>query len=108
MSPILIRFGLYTMIFVLAIFVLREMMTLPGEDLLTERLLGQMAAASVVLVAAGMIVRVFEKATHGRKKSKCSVCSRPVILGETYCREHLREMIVEEQQRQAIPPTTRR
>ena len=74
MSAILIRFGLYTILALLAVFVLREQIELPREELLTDALLVQVGIASVAMLVAGFVMKLFEKATTKRPKGRCIVC----------------------------------
>ena len=108
MSAILIRFGLYTILLLLAVFVLREQLDMPREEMLTDALLVQVAIAAVVMLIAGFVMRLFEKATTKRPKGRCIVCKRKVLTGPTYCRDHLRELVGEERERGRHEPLARR
>jgi hypothetical protein len=99
MSAILTRFGLYTILIVLAVFVLRENVDgIPYGEFLTDTLLVQVGLAGVVLAVVGVILGPFERLRTGSRK-KCVVCRAPVIVGKTYCRTHLREIIDKEDYR---------
>ncbi|HUP64443.1 MAG TPA: hypothetical protein VM557_04090 [Thermoanaerobaculia bacterium] len=107
MSAILIRFGLYTILLLLAVFVLREQVNLPKEELLTDALLVQAAIAAVVMLIAGFVMKLFEKAATKLPKGRCIICKRKVLSGQTYCRDHLRELVGEERERGRHEPLPR-
>jgi hypothetical protein len=103
MSAILTRFGLYTILVVLAIFLLRENVRgIPYADILSDTLLVQIGLAGVVLAVVGVIIGPFERLRADSRK-KCVVCRGPVIVGKLYCRTHLREIIEAEDARRHDP-----
>lgn len=99
MSATLLRTGLIIIALVLALFIARDVLSdIPAMALITPALLAQAGAVGLVLAAAGLIMRPFEKvAAHSKKK--CVVCRKPVFGKEMYCREHLRVMLEEEDER---------
>ena len=101
MSAILTRFGLYTILVVLAVFVARENVDgIPYTHLITDTLLVQVGLAGVVMAVAGVIIGPFERLqAKGARSKKCVVCKAPVIAGKMYCRTHLREIIDKEDYR---------
>ena len=104
MSAILIRAGLYAVLAVLALFVAGQYMELPFGEALTSEFLGQIGLFALGSIGLGVVAAVFER-SRPRKvgKGKCVVCRRPVLVGDRYCREHLRQMIAEEDDRQHAP-----
>ena len=109
MSSFFIRLGLYAILVMLAVFVAGQTFELPYAEYLTSAHLGQVGVAGLAVIAAGVVLRIFEKVRHKTKKGKgrCVVCKRPVLVGDKYCREHLRQMIGEEQDQdrmRAVPP----
>ncbi|MGH9456939.1 MAG: hypothetical protein ACRD2J_04790 [Thermoanaerobaculia bacterium] len=106
MSAILIRFGLYTILLMLALFILNEQVELPRAELITNELLAQMGFAGFGLVVLGAITAVFEKTQKKGRKGRCVICKKPILVGDMYCREHLRQVIADEQDR--IHATMRR
>lgn len=101
MSAILTRFGLYTILIVLAVFVLRENVDgIPYTEFLTDTLLVQVGLAGVVMVVAGIVIGPLERLQTKTSRKKCVVCRAPVIVGKMYCRTHLREIIEKEDTRQ--------
>lgn len=104
MSAILTRFGLYTILLVLAVFVLRENVDgIPYTDFLTDTLLVQVGLAGVVMVLVGIILGPFERLQAKGSRKKCVVCRAPVIVGKLYCRTHLRELLEAEDARRHDP-----
>ncbi|HSN69092.1 MAG TPA: DNA internalization-related competence protein ComEC/Rec2, partial [Thermoanaerobaculia bacterium] len=109
MSSFFIRLGLYAILVMLAVFVAGQTFDLPYAEYLTSTHLGQVGLAGIALIAAGAVLRVFEKVRRKTKKGKgrCVICKRPVLVGDKYCREHLRQMIGEEQDQErmrVVPP----
>ncbi len=108
MSSTLIRLGLYGILVMLAVFVAGQALELPYAEYLTSAHLGQVGVACLAIIAVGFVFRIGETVRRKTKKGKgrCIICKRPVLVGDKYCREHLREMIGEEQERSraVIPP----
>ncbi|HEU5162924.1 MAG TPA: DNA internalization-related competence protein ComEC/Rec2 [Thermoanaerobaculia bacterium] len=107
MSSFFIRLGLYAILVMLAVFVAGQAFELPYAEYLTSAHLGQVGVAGLAVIAAGIVLRIFEKVRRKTKKGKgrCIICKRPVLVGDKYCREHLRQVIGEEQDRvRAVPP----
>jgi competence protein ComEC len=101
MSSIFIRLGLYTILVMLALSVAGQAFDLPYSEYLTSWHLGQAGLAALALIAAGIVMAILEKVRRKTKKGKgrCVICRRPVLVGDKYCREHLRQIIGEEQDR---------
>jgi predicted nucleic acid-binding Zn ribbon protein len=100
MSAILTRFGLYTILIVLAVFVLRENVPdIPYSELLVDSLLVQIGLAGLVLVVTGIVIGPFERHRSRHSQKKCIVCRGPVLVGKMYCRTHLREILEDEDSR---------
>lgn len=107
MSSIFIRLGLYGILVMLAVFVAGQTFSLPYAQYLTSAHLGQVGLACLALIAVGFVFRLGETVRRKTKKGKgrCIICKRPVLVGDKYCREHLRQMIGDEQERvRSIPP----
>lgn len=107
MSSILLRFGLYTILLMLGLFVANQYVELPRAELITNELLVQMGLAGAALVAAGLVFSIFEKTQKKGTKGRCIICRRPILVGDKYCREHLRQIIAEEQDRIHAPAVRR-
>ena len=101
MSTTLLRLGLWTVILVLVLYVLAT--TYPDEpwtDMIPMVMLQQALTLGGVLVAVGIVMRVLGK---GAKvvvaKNRCQVCRKPIATGALYCREHLRSIIAQEDEK---------
>lgn len=99
MSQTLLRLGLWTVLAVLAGYVLRETFT-EGQmrELLNPELLQGIGAAGMLMMVAGGLWRGFEK-VFGKKKNRCAVCGQRILPGEIYCRSDLRRILAEEDER---------
>ena len=104
MSSTLLRLGLWLLVLVLAVFVARETFTqAPGVEYITDTLIQQALVLAVVIVVAGLIVKVFEKGKNVVIKNRCRTCGKPVPQGAIYCREHLRTVLDLEDRRTHNP-----
>ena len=93
MSSTLLRLGLWIVITVLAAYVLRDTLaTSPVAEFVDIDLMQKALILGGALVAAGAVVRLFERATK-LKKQRCIVCKAPVAHGAIYCRAHLRNVL---------------
>lgn len=102
MSSLLLRFGLYTLMAVLALYVIAA--TAPDSAVANfiesdELLIHKTVALSVVLIVAGVVVRLFESGAKSVGKNRCRVCRTGIPPGAIYCREHLRSILNEEDER---------
>jgi hypothetical protein len=93
MSLTCFRTGIWILLVVLAAWVLRDGVLENIRHLLNDRLIERAGLLGFATIGLGFLVMIYEKATAGPKKHKCKVCGRPVIAGEFYCREHLREIV---------------
>ena len=100
MSTTLLRLGLWTMILVLALYVLDE--TYPDEplaDLISGPLLQQILVVAVLVILLGIVLRILSKGAAVVIKNRCRVCRTPIVPGAIYCREHLRTILSDEDDR---------
>ncbi len=100
MSTTLLRLGLWTMILVLALYVIDE--TYPDEpigELISAPLLQQVLVVSVIVIASGIVLRIVGKGTAAVVKNRCRVCRTPITPGAIYCRAHLRTILSDEDDR---------
>lgn len=101
MSTTLLRLGLWTVILVLVLFVL--VTTYPDEpwaELIPMVMLQQALTLGGALVAIGVVMRILGKgAKVVGPKNRCQVCRRPIATGALYCREHLRSIIADEDEK---------
>lgn len=102
MSSTLLRLGLWTLVLILALFVIRESYSeSPVAELIPQRMLEQAMIVGALLVIAGVGLKTFEKTTNvvSKSRNRCSVCHKHVPQGAIYCREHLRGVLEREDQR---------
>ena len=100
MSDTILRLGLWTLILVLALFVLAE--TFHGEpisDMIPHRMLQQALVVAVVLIIAGIVLRILGKGADAVAKNRCKVCRTTIPSGAIYCREHLRTILHDEDEK---------
>lgn len=100
MSSTLLRLGLWIVILTLGLYVLQQnygeehwMQMIPGEMLV------QALGLSALLIVAGVITRVFDKGARAIAKNRCAVCRTAIPSGAIYCREHLRTILHEEDEK---------
>ncbi|MGZ5432887.1 MAG: hypothetical protein ACXW31_07840 [Thermoanaerobaculia bacterium] len=97
MANTLLRLGLWTLILVLALYVLAS--TYSGEpwtELIPAAMLVQAMVLAAVLIAAGLVLRVLGVGARAVTKNRCRTCRTPVPHGAIYCRAHLRSILHEE------------
>jgi len=100
MSTTLLRLGLWTVILVLVLYVL--VTTYPDAtwaELIPMQMLQQAITLAVLLVAIGVVLRVLGKGAQVVIKNRCRVCRRSIPAGALYCREHLRSILADEDEK---------
>jgi hypothetical protein len=101
MATTLLRLGLWTVILVLVLFVMAT--SYPDEpwaELIPMPMLQQALTLAVVVVAAGIVMRILGKgAKVVTVKNRCRMCRKPIAVGALYCREHLRSILAEEDEK---------
>ena len=106
MSSTLLRLGLWITLAVVALYVLHE--TYAGTHLeayFSTPMLQKALALGVVLVIAGVVVRLVEKGASKIVKNRCTVCKTPIPPGAIYCRAHLRNVLAREDERTHMTKT---
>jgi predicted transporter len=94
MSSTLLRLGLWLLVLLMALFVIRESYSdQQFADLIPTNMIQNALVVSVVLIVAGVAVRVLEKGKSAVAKTRCRVCKTPVPSGGIYCRAHLRHVL---------------
>lgn len=109
MSDTILRLGLWTLILVMALFVIAE--TFHGEpisELIPHEMLQQALVVAVVLIVAGIVLRILGKGKDAVVKNRCQVCRTPIPTGGIYCREHLRTIINDEDEKTHMTYTRRK
>lgn len=100
MYATVLRLGLWTLILVLALFVLTTAYPdEPWAELIPTTMLQQALILAVVLIAAGVVLRLLGFGVKVVKKNRCRVCGSVVVHGAIYCREHLRTILADEDER---------
>lgn len=102
MSSLLLRFGLYTLIAILGLHVIAA--TSPDSAVASfiesdELLIHKTVGLSIMLIIAGVVVRLLERGATKVTKNRCRVCRAAIPVGAIYCREHLRSILQEEDER---------
>lgn len=100
MSSTLLRAGLWILIIVLALYVLHESFEgAPAAEYFETGLMQKALVFGVLLVAGGLVTRLFEKGAKVVRKNRCTVCRTPVAPGAIYCRQHLRNVLHSEDEK---------
>lgn len=100
MSSTLLRLGLWIIIIVLALYVIHETYeNSPIADVVSVDLMQKALMVGGAAVALGFVLRIFEKGTKVVVKNRCRVCRTQIPSGAIYCREHLRTILHEEDDR---------
>ncbi len=97
MANTLLRLGLWIIILVLALYVLES--TYSEEHwtaLIPAAMLVQALVLAALLIVIGIILRVFGVGARAVNKNRCRVCRTPISPGAIYCREHLRTILHDE------------
>jgi len=108
MSSTLLRLGLYTILIVVVLYVLRETYEQsPVTEFIPAAMMQKVLALGGILVVVGVVTRVFEKGAKAVSKNRCSVCKTPIPAGAIYCRAHLRRILHAEDDRTHMTRTRR-
>lgn len=100
MATTLLRLGLWTMILVLALYVIDE--TYPDQpiaEMISRSLMQQVLVVSVLVIATGIVLRILGKGAAVVGKNRCRVCKTGIPAGAIYCRAHLRTILHDEEDR---------
>jgi predicted nucleic acid-binding Zn ribbon protein len=101
MSTTVLRLGLWTVILVLALYVIAT--SFPDQDfveLIPMPMLQQVLTLGILLVIVGTVMRILGKGAQAvTVKNRCRVCRKPVPVGAIYCREHLRSILADEDEK---------
>jgi hypothetical protein len=100
MSSTVLRIGLWIIVIVLAAYVVHESYEdSPLAERIPMDLLQKALVLGGVVLAAGIVLRFFEKSAKAVLKNRCRVCRTPIASGALYCRDHLRTILHEEDER---------
>jgi predicted nucleic acid-binding Zn ribbon protein len=110
MSTTILRLGLWTLIIVLALYVLASTYhTEPWAELIPMRMLQQALVVAGALIIIGIVLSILGKGADAvKKKNRCQVCRTPIPPGAIYCRAHLRTILHEEDDRTHATKVRRR
>ena len=106
MSSTLLRLGLWTILAVVALYVLHETYEgMPAGEYFAAPMLQKALVVGLMLVVGGIAMRVLEKGAKAVKKNRCVVCKTPIPSGAIYCRAHLRSVLHREEDRTHLTRT---
>lgn len=110
MSTTLLRLGLWTVIVVLGTYVIAEAYhERPWAEMIPRPMLAQALVVGIAAAGAGLILRILGiGASKVVAKNRCRVCRTPIASGALYCREHLRNILHEEEDRTHMTKIRRR
>lgn len=100
MASTILRLGLWILVIVLALYVIQQ--TFEESPISEYFPMGMLQHALVVgglLLVVGIVLKMFEKGAKAVVKNRCAVCKAPIPAGAIYCREHLRAVLHDEDQR---------
>jgi len=98
MSSTILRLGLWVTLLAIVAYVVHE--TFSEQDIAAFVPVPVMVKAlvlGVVLIVAGLVLRLLEKGTKVVVKNRCAVCKTPIPHGAIYCRAHLRAVLHHEE-----------
>jgi hypothetical protein len=97
MANTLLRLGLWTLILVLALYVLASTyQDQAWTDMIPTPMLQQALVLAGLLLVAGTVARVLGKGAAAVSKNRCRVCRTPIPHGAIFCRAHLRTILSDE------------
>lgn len=95
-----LRLGLWTLILVLATYVFRESLAQPQvAEMIPTGMLQQAIVVAGILIVLGIVARLLDKGASKVRKNRCRVCQKPIPPAAIYCREHLRTILAEEDEK---------
>jgi predicted nucleic acid-binding Zn ribbon protein len=100
MADTVLRLGLWTLILVLALFILGESFHgQPIGDMIPHAMLQQALVVTGAVLVAGIVLKILGKGAAVVSKNRCRVCRTPIPTGAIYCREHLRTILSDEDEK---------
>lgn len=100
MHSTLLRLGLWMLVLILVLYVVAETYKeQEWTEMIPMAMLQQALVLSVILVIAGVITRMLGKGAKVVQKNRCTVCRTPIPAGAIYCREHLRTILHDEDEK---------
>jgi len=99
MARTLFRLGLWIVLAALVLHVLRETFPKsPNIEMISPEILTQSLVLGLALLVLGIVTLIVGKATT-RPGGRCVICKTPVPHGSIYCRNHLRRVLADEDDR---------
>lgn len=96
MSAFILRVGLWALVAIIATYVLKETASDSAiASAIEDDLLWLIAQIAVGVIALGIVVRLAERVGFG-SKNRCRVCRTKIPPKALYCRDHLNEVLEEE------------
>ena len=100
MSTTLLRLGLWILILVLVLYVVTETYSdQQWVELIPAPMLHQAIVVAVLLLIAGIVMRVLGAGAKVVTKNRCRICKTPIAQGAIYCRAHLRTLLSDEDEK---------
>lgn len=97
MANTLLRLGLWTLILVLALYVLASTYSDQAwTEMIPMPMLVQALTLAALLIVAGIVLRILGVGAKVVTKNRCRVCRTAIPPGALYCRAHLRTILHEE------------
>jgi hypothetical protein len=99
-STTLLRLGLWVTLLAIVAYVIHE--TFSEQDIaafVPVSLMVKALALGVILIIAGLVMRLLEKGAKAVAKNRCVICKTPIPAGAIYCRAHLRDVLHREEDR---------
>jgi predicted nucleic acid-binding Zn ribbon protein len=100
MANTLLRLGLWTLILVLALYVLAS--TYSDErwtEMIPTAMLVQAMIVAALLIVTGIVLRILGVGARVVAKNRCRVCRTAIPPGAIYCRAHLRSILHDEDEK---------
>jgi predicted nucleic acid-binding Zn ribbon protein len=98
MANTLLRLGLWTLILVLALYVLASAYSdQQWAEMIPTAMLVQAITLAGVLIVAGIVLRILGVGVKAVARNRCRVCRTAIPPGAMYCRAHLRTILHEEE-----------
>ncbi len=108
MSSTLLRLGLWVTLLAIVAYVIHE--TFSEQDIaafVPVPVMVKALALGVILVVAGLVMRLLERGAKAVTKNRCVICRTPIPSGAMYCRAHLRDVLHREEDRAHMSNTRR-
>jgi hypothetical protein len=99
MARALIRLSLWALLAVLILAFVRETLDDGPLKVQTGPLLTTVLITLLFILAASLVLKLVETFFGGKSRGRCATCRRRISKGDIYCRDHLRDVVLEETDR---------